>query len=371
MLTRIYANNFRCLIAFEIKFDSFCVLCGANGSGKTSIFDVVSMLRDLAMGEAQLGGEGPRDIKDLELTNWLDSTIQEFEIDLLVSGHEFRYVVHIEQITQEHKPRIVHEQASCDERVLYTRDLEGVWFTKDDGTKTGFPLDWRQAALGSIQPAGNRREIELLQQALTSLVVIRPSPRSMEAESKAESSTPSVQMENLLSWYRHLYKDQEWGDALRESLQNIWPDFRSFKLVDVGLSTKALALKFDTPTKKGDGSLLFHQLSDGERALIGLYMIRAALDTGAVETVLIDEPDNYVGLPELQPWVLAIRELLDDEHQAILISHHPEVLGNGDEENGRYLWRDNHSSPTRSSPLKVPIGLTPAEAIARGWVNGQ
>lgn len=56
-------------------------------------------------------------------------------------------------------------------------------------------------------------------------------------------------------------------------------------------------------------------------------MIRAAQDTGAVETVLIDEPDNYVGLPELQPWVLAVRLLLDDEHQAVLISHHPEVLG--------------------------------------------
>ena len=51
-------------------------------------------------------------------------------------------------------------------------------------------------------------------------------------------------------------------------------------------------------------SLFFDQLSDGERALIGLYMVRSALETGAVPSVLIDEPDNFVGLPELQPWVL-------------------------------------------------------------------
>ena len=99
-------------------------------------------------------------------------------------------------------------------------------------------------------------------------------------------------------------------------------------------------------------------------------MVRAALATNAARTVLIDEPDNYVGLPELQPWVLSMRELLDDEHQAILISNHPEVLGSAGEEFGSYLWRDNHSSPTRIGPLKIPAGLNPGEAIARGWANG-
>jgi hypothetical protein len=33
------------------------------------------------------------------------------------------------------------------------------------------------------------------------------------------------------------------------------------------------------------------------------------------------------------------------------------------------LWRDNHTSPTRIGPLKVPDGLTAGEAIARGWVR--
>ena len=89
MLTRIYANNFRCLVAFEAEFDSFCVLCGPNGAGKSSVFDVISMLRGLAMGETQLGGDGLCDISQLELTGWLDSTTQEFEIDVTQSGHSF------------------------------------------------------------------------------------------------------------------------------------------------------------------------------------------------------------------------------------------------------------------------------------------
>ena len=116
--------------------------------------------------------------------------------------------------------------------------------------------------------------------------------------------------------------------------------------------------------------LFFEQLSDGERMLIALYMLRAALKTGAARTVQIDEADNYVGLPELQPWLLSTRELLDEEHQLILISHHPEILTNSGEANGRYLWRDSHSSPTRIGPLKVPNGMTAGEAIARGWARG-
>lgn len=41
MLKRLYVNNFRCLVAFELKLDSFAVLCGPNGSGKSSVFDVI------------------------------------------------------------------------------------------------------------------------------------------------------------------------------------------------------------------------------------------------------------------------------------------------------------------------------------------
>jgi hypothetical protein len=136
------------------------------------------------------------------------------------------------------------------------------------------------------------------------------------------------------------------------------------------LNTKALQLRFETSSGPDAGVLFFDQLSDGEKALVCLYMVRAALATGAAQTVLIDEPDNFVGLPELQPWVLSMRELLDENHQAILISHHPEILSNAGEDFGCYLWRDNHTSPTRVGPLKIPAGLSVGEAVARGWVRG-
>src|SRR5258708_2334227 len=126
MITRLYANNFRCLVSFETDFRSFGVLCGPNGAGKSSVFDVIRLIRDLATGNSYLGGGGERDIAALEFTNWLDSTIQEFEIGVAADGHIFEYRLHLEQVASDLKPRIVAERATCDKRELFDRDLEGV-----------------------------------------------------------------------------------------------------------------------------------------------------------------------------------------------------------------------------------------------------
>ena len=307
----------------------------------------------------------------MEFTKWLDSTVQEFELGLSVEGHVFEYVIHVEQTADFEKPRVIHERALCDGQPLFERDTEGVRFLKADGNQAFFPLDWRQAALRAIEPRGvHISKLALLQEEIAKLLILRPNPRGMDRESKAEARHPDLSMTNLTSWYRSLAQEQEWTDALRDALRDVWPDFRSFKLVDAGMNTKALQLRFESEAGKPT-LIFFDQLSDGERALIGLYMVRAALETGAARTVMLDEPDNFVGLPELQPWVLSMRELLDEKHQLVLISHHPEILSNSGEANGRYLWRDNHTSPTRIGPLKVPEGMTAGEAIARGWARGE
>lgn len=371
MIVSLYINNFRCLVNFKAEFDSFTVLCGPNGAGKSSVFDALRLIRNLGTGDAILGGKGSEDLANLEFVDWLDSAVQEFELGLIAEGHRFDYVLHIEQKADHEKPRVLFETARCDGKQLFKRDLDGVEFEKVDGSRAIFPLDGRQTALATIQPtAVSLRKLALLQDAIAKLLILRPNPRSMERDSRSEVQYPDLSMTNLTSWYRSLAQEQEWTDALRDALRYVWPDFRSFKLADVGMNTKALQLRFES--EAGRPTLLyFDRLSDGERALIGLYMVQATLATGAAITVFLDEPDNFVGLPELQPWLLSMRELLDQNHQLVLISHHPEILTNCGEANGRYVWRDSHTSPTRVGPLLVPVGMAAGEAIARGWARGE
>jgi predicted ATPase len=344
-----------------MKFDPMGVFCGANGTGKSSVFDAIKFVRDLAIGNCFLGGlagSNDRTISHLEFTHWLKTTTQEFELDIEADDHHFSYLIHLEQIIH-HEPRIIKETVHCDNKELYTRDLEGVHF---DQGRSGFPLDWRQAALASIQPSSGRREIESLQKALTSLVILRPNVRGMESESRVESHFPGLELGNLVSWYRHLAQDQEFTDLLRESLKALWPDLRFLRLDDAGMSVKALTLSFE-----GE-DLLFNQLSDGEKMLIGLYMIHTSLSKGNINTVLIDEPDNFVSLQELQPWLLSMGELTDKQRQALIISHNSEILDSNPSISFLFQ-RDSHSSPARYGPLNIPEGLTAGEALARGWVN--
>jgi len=286
----------------------------------------------------------------------------------LTSGeHEFNYHIELEQVSTELKPRVCRERATCGRQELFDRDLDGVRFPKSN---KGFPLDWRQAALVSIQPASDRKQISEMQRALSRILILRPSPREMESESRGESSTPDLFFRNLTSWYRFLSQEQEWVDELRSLLQDVWPDFLSFRLMDAGLRSKALQLRFSSAGEREGGLFYFDQLSDGEKSLVGLYMVVATLTTGSASSVFIDEPDNFVGLPELQPWVTTLQALLDKDTQAILISHHPEILGAAQDQ-GRYFWRENHTSPTRVGPLIIPDGISASEAIARGWASGQ
>ncbi len=50
MIKRIYIDGYRCFSNFEFKPARMNLILGVNGSGKTSLFDVVSHLMDLVVG---------------------------------------------------------------------------------------------------------------------------------------------------------------------------------------------------------------------------------------------------------------------------------------------------------------------------------
>ncbi len=54
MLTRLYVDNFLCLVNFELPLGERNVLIGANGSGKTSVLEVLRRIRALISRSEQL-----------------------------------------------------------------------------------------------------------------------------------------------------------------------------------------------------------------------------------------------------------------------------------------------------------------------------
>ena len=90
------------------------------------------------------------------------------------------------------------------------------------------------------------------------------------------------------------------------------------------------------------------ELSDGQRALILLYaVLHFLLQQG--RTVFLDEPDNFVSLDEIQPWLLSAADVVDGgSGQLVLVSHHPEIFNQ---------WAVSHGLVTRAR--RVRSGANP------------
>lgn len=99
MITKLYVNNFRSLVAFHISFDSINILCGSNGAGKSSVFDAIQFISSLATGNSFFSSESDdfgRNVSKLDFTNWLKSYVQEFEIELTYKNNSFKSRAKIE-----------------------------------------------------------------------------------------------------------------------------------------------------------------------------------------------------------------------------------------------------------------------------------
>ena len=110
------------------------------------------------------------------------------------------------------------------------------------------------------------------------------------------------------------------------------------------------------------------ELSEGQRCLVALYMILHFLIAKG-KTVFLDEPDNFISLREIQPWLLAAEDAVEESKgQLILISHHPEILNYWAREYGLLFSREeNGHVRTKTYREVADTGLDPAETIARGW----
>ena len=115
----------------------------------------------------------------------------------------------------------------------------------------------------------------------------------------------------------------------------------------------------------------FRDLSDGERMLLVLYALVAYQRVSGPTTIIIDEPDNYVSLLELQPWLLTVLDDRPDDGQLILVSHNAEIIQTMGRENATYFSRENHVSPTTARPIhREETETAPLQdLLRRGWLD--
>ena len=143
---------------------------------------------------------------------------------------------------------------------------------------------------------------------------------------------------------------------------------KNFKHEKTGQKSRSLTFQFEF-SDNGQGFWLpLDELSDGQRQLVALYAIEHAM-LNENQTVCIDEPDNFVALREIQPWLINAKDSVEDNNSQLwVISHNPELIDYLAGDHGVQFYRDDQG-PVRTKRFvwKESDVLKPSEIVARGW----
>jgi len=369
MLQRIYIDNYKCFVNFELRFDDLVVLLGRNGTGKSSLLDVLCALRNLLSGRPRLTDADafPSDT----LTQWQTRNVQVFELEVdMPSTGPLTYRLEVEHERAQKRARILLERLAAPQGPLFEFKAGTVQLYRDDHSKgPSFPGDWSQSWLARFMPHKDNPRPARFLDWIARLVVCGVYPPAMSAESTTEETVLKRDGSNFSGWYRDLIQERpDRTQALTEALSDVVTGLKGLRLERVGQDARALKASFDFG-RDGAYELPFDRLSDGQRALVFLYAI-LHMNRGHGHTLLLDEPDNYVALSEIQPWLMTLSDQIgEDIPQAIICSHHPEVIDYLGYEHGVLLDRSDAGPVTarRVADLNLDGALKLSEVMARGW----
>lgn len=366
MITRIYVDNFRCLTNFELELQEAAIFLGANGSGKSTVLDVLRKVQQLVVGKEKLADVFSLD--DLSLMQ--TSSRQSIVLDLSVDDAEYRYSLTIGHHRDLGKMRIDAETLACNGRPLFQfEEGEAQLFRDDHSEGPQYPFDWTQSGVGYLYERNDNRKLSRFKRELASVMIVHPCPILFESETRSEDEFLESTMRNFVGWYRHVAQENMGRlPKLFKLLAEILPGFNSLVLSESGENSRALKAVFNSASTGGEQRYGFHQLSDGQRMLIALYSLLYLSGDRRV-SLFIDEPGNYLSLREVQPWVASASDAVGETlEQIVLISHHPVTIDYMAAGPAKWFYRDD-DGPVRVSdqPEASNSALEVSELIARGW----
>ncbi len=373
MLKRMYVNNYRCLVNFEIEFDAMTLLLGRNGSGKTSLLDILHSIRRLIVDGDRVGEAFSPD----DMTVWLDSKKQTFELLVEGNGGLYDYKLVLEYNDEEKRLQIESETLSHNDKPLFDF-FEGKVVMKLFGFSGDVYLaDSTRSALTVVADNDEIDKINWFKKWIEKLFILSIQPKSMSAITRSESSCLSIDGTNFASWYRYLSQEHqnkipELFNYLKDSIQG----FDSFRLEAIGNSKKLKVGFASEDNPKKTQFFDFDRISDGQRVLIVLYTLIIGLKDLDI-TLVLDEPVNFVALAEIQPWLFELSDTCGhrdpQDHsrgiaQTIIASHHPELMDYFVVAKSKFIDREP-LGPTRLMPPPTNFegGLRLSQVIARGW----
>src|SRR5713226_673262 len=138
MLTRIYIDNYRCFVNFEMRLKAKQLVLGVNGTGKSTLLEVLRRLRDFTV----VGYKADDLFPPEPLTRWQTLPRQTFELEVAGNGGTYLYTLWVEPQDRPARTRVTKEAVDFDRKPLIVFQEEQVELFDDSHVKkASYPFD--------------------------------------------------------------------------------------------------------------------------------------------------------------------------------------------------------------------------------------
>ena len=330
MIRKLEIHNYKLFRNFALELDGGVnLLCGPNGSGKTSVIEIVyALTRFLAIPDHSdtIACSVEDAFPFRTFCRWCteENGWGEMSVKLEIESDEqplYIYDLTVRYNFLEKISRVQHESLRLGEALLLRFQEGRIEMFTDDEKKLAFRSDWKRSGL--VVGSSNNSRIRRFGKQVASLYAFHLVPALMKQDVEKPMETLDLYGENFAAW-RFLRATQQLMRQARvvEQSKYFIPGLVDIRYIKKG-DWHALAVKVEFDGREND--IEFNELSDGQKTLLALYSIVANIPNGS--TVLVDEPENFLALGELQPWLEAMNDAWEERDiQFVIISHNPRTL---------------------------------------------
>lgn len=326
--SHLRTKNFRRLKDLDLPLRPLTVLIGANGSGKTSILDILSLLARSARGELSsviTDLSGISALLTYGATGDLCFTMQQqvaeqcpLEYELRLTPQGLGYVIGKEMLSQDRgRPQRFKHLESHGSNVKYFETQQNKLVPPN------WEFNQQETALSQVPKMF--REPEEFRQQLASSVLYHV----LDVEGRAPvrlpqpmrpASLPGPNGEDLVSCLFSLQQtDRGRFEIIEDTLRAAFPAFERLEFPPVAAGTLALTWRdgnFDKP-------LYMHQLSEG--MLRFLWLVTLLQSHGLTAMTLLDEPEVSLH-PDLLRLLASLLREASQRTQIVVATHSDRLI---------------------------------------------
>lgn len=337
---KIHIQGFRRLNNVDLKLKPLNVMIGANGSGKTSVLDVFTLLAASASGDladtiSNFGGIDSNltnlsiahvpTLVNLSNLNTGKASLMSFDLSMPVTGHKpIDYHISLSQLGAGYE---ISNEILSQQRIPNTSPFKHIessyggvrYFVPQDGLQ---PPNWdyneKESALSQVPKMF--QEPEDFRKKLASsthyhvLDVSRRAPVRLPQPMR-DAKLPGRDGEDLASClYTLSQTNSDAYEAIEDTLKAGFPNFERLNFPPVAAGTLAMTWK----DKTSKNPFFMHQLSEG--TLRFLWLVTLLQSPGLTAVTLLDEPEVSLH-PELLSILADVMREASHRTQLIVATH--------------------------------------------------